>query len=129
MNLWRHWFSKIATEICIVRISALKFFIASWGLPGSFLGLPESFLGLPGDLVSNIINKETYRKPEKASRKRQGSYKNFQGRNPYNIFVSFSVQTMTPIRHFEINLPLVRENKLNTSEGVSFNFSWAKKKS
>jgi hypothetical protein len=43
----------------IVRISALEFFGASWGLPG--------------DLVSNnIINKEAYRKP-------QGSYKNFQG--------------------------------------------------
>ena len=73
----------------IVRISALKFFVASWGLPGSFCGLP-------GDLVSNIINKEAYRKP-------QGSYKNFQGRNSYNIFVGFLVETMTPKRHFEIN--------------------------
>ena len=36
-------------------------------------------MGLPGDLVSNIINKEAYRKLP-------GSYKNFQGRNPYNIF-------------------------------------------
>ena len=76
----------------IVRISALKFFVASWGLPG--------------DLVSNIINKEAYRKPQKASRKPQGSYKNFQGRNPYNIFVAFLVETMTPKRHFEINWPL-----------------------
>jgi hypothetical protein len=42
----------------IVRISALKFFVASWGLPGSFLGLS-------GDLVSNIINKEACRKPKK----------------------------------------------------------------
>jgi hypothetical protein len=50
----------------IVRISALKVFVASWGLPG--------------DLVSNIINKE-------ASRKSLGSYKDFQGRNPYNIFI------------------------------------------
>ena len=48
-------------------ISALKFFVASWGLPG--------------DLVSNIINKEAYRKP-------QGSYKIFQYRNPYNTFVA-----------------------------------------
>ena len=39
-------------------ISALKVFVASWGLPGSFFGLP-------GDLVSNIINKEAYRKPKK----------------------------------------------------------------
>ena len=58
----------------IVKISALTFFVASWGLPG--------------DLVSNIINKEAYRKPQKASRKPQWSYKNFQGRNPYNIFVA-----------------------------------------
>ena len=55
----------------IVRISALELFVASWGLPGSFLGLP-------GDLVSNIINKE----------KEAPNYKNFQGRNPYNIFVA-----------------------------------------
>ena len=39
----------------IVGISALQFFEASWGLLGRFLGLP-------GDLVSNIINKEAYRK-------------------------------------------------------------------
>ena len=38
------------------------------------------------DIVSNIINMEAYKKPPKASRKPQGSYKNFQGRNPYNIF-------------------------------------------
>jgi hypothetical protein len=38
-------------------------------------------LGLRGDLVSNIINKETYRKP-------QGNYKNFQGWNSFNIFVA-----------------------------------------
>ena len=80
----------------IVWISALKFFVASWGLPGSFLGLP-------GDLVSNIINKEAYRKPQKASRKPPGRYKKFQGRNPDNIFVAILVQTMTPKRHFEIN--------------------------
>ena len=39
-------------------------------------------------------NKEAYRKP-------QGSYKNFQDRNPYNIFVAILVQTMTTKRHFE----------------------------
>ena len=61
----------------IVRISALKFFVASWELFGD-----------PGDLVSNMINKEAYRKPKKDSRKPQGSYKNFLGRNPYNIFVA-----------------------------------------
>ena len=40
----------------IVKISALAFFVASWGLPGSLLGLA-------GDLVSNNINKKAYRKP------------------------------------------------------------------
>ena len=42
----------------IVRISALKFFVASLGHPGSFLGLPR-------DLVNNIINKEAFRNPKK----------------------------------------------------------------
>jgi hypothetical protein len=40
------------------------------------------------DLVSNIIKKEAYRKPPKDSMKPQGNYKNFQGRNPYNIFLA-----------------------------------------
>ena len=66
----------------IVRISALKFFVASWGLPGSFFGLPV-------DLVSNIINKKAIRSPKEAK-------KSFQVRNPYNIFVAFLVETMTP---------------------------------
>ena len=57
----------------IARISALKFFVAS--------------LGLPGDLVSNIINKETNRKPP-------GSYTKFQGRNPYNILVAILEKSM-----------------------------------
>ena len=98
MSFWCHRFNQNSNEN-IVRISALKFFVASWGLPGSFLGLP-------GDLVSNIINKEAYRKPKKASRKPQGSFKKFQGRNPYNILVAILVETMTPKRHFEINWPL-----------------------
>jgi hypothetical protein len=65
----------------IARIFAMKFFIASWGIPGSFFGLP-------GDFVTIIINKEASRKPKNAFRKPQGSYKNFQRRNPYNIFVA-----------------------------------------
>ena len=48
-------------------ISALKFFVASWGLPGRFLGL-----------ISNIINKEAYRKLNKASRKKLPATKNFR---------------------------------------------------
>ena len=82
MSFWCHRFNQNSNKN-IVRISALKYF--------------------PGDLVSNIFNKEAYRKPQKASRKPQGSYKNFQGRNPYNIFVAILVETMTPKRHFEIN--------------------------
>ena len=84
--------------LCFVEFFSTKVFlpwncfVVSWRLPGSFLGLP-------GDLVSIIINKEVYRKP-------QGSYTNFQGRNPYNIFVVFLVETITPKRHFEINWPL-----------------------
>ena len=40
---WRHRFDKKNHEN-IVRISALKVFIASLGLPGSFLELPVGFL-------------------------------------------------------------------------------------
>ena len=57
MSFWCHCFDQNSNKN-IVSISALKFFVASWGLPGSFLGLP-------GDLVSNIINKEAYRNPKK----------------------------------------------------------------
>ena len=61
----------------VLTISALKIFVASWGLPGSFFGLS-------GDLVSNIINKEA------CSRKPQGSYKNFLGKNPYTPYDVFA---------------------------------------
>jgi hypothetical protein len=88
MSFSCHRFDQNSNEN-IVRISALKFFVAFWGIPGRFLGLP-------GDLVSNIINKEAYRKSQKASRKPQGSYTKFQGRNPNNIFVAILVETMTP---------------------------------
>ena len=43
MSLWCHRFDQNSNEN-IVRISALKFFKASFGLPGSFLGLPVSLL-------------------------------------------------------------------------------------
>ena len=92
MSFWCHRFDQNSNEN-IVRISALKFFVASWGLPGSFLGLP-------GDLVSNIINKETYRKLQKASRKPEGSNKKFQGRNPYNILFAKKRQNDDLINSF-----------------------------
>ena len=50
----------------------------------SFLGASCKLLGLPGDLVSNIINKEAYRKPTGSPKNFQeapGRYKKFQGRN------------------------------------------------
>ena len=84
MSFWCRRFDQNSNKN-IVKISALKFYVAFWGLPG--------------DLVSNIINKEAYRNP-------QGSYKNFKRRNPYNIFVAILVETMTPKRHFEIKWPL-----------------------
>ena len=55
----------------------------------SFLGASWKLFGLPWDLISNIINKEAYRKPKKASRKPPGSYKKFQGRNPEIILLVF----------------------------------------
>ena len=68
---------------------------ASWG-----------FSGLPGDLVGNIINNKAYRKPRKASRKPQVNYKNFQGRNPYNIFIGFFGQNDDTKKPFRKNWPL-----------------------
>jgi hypothetical protein len=45
-------------------------------------------------LVSNIINKDSYRKPQKAYRKSPGRYKKFQGRNPGNNFVGILEETI-----------------------------------
>ena len=87
MSFWCHRFDQNSKEK-IVRISA-------WGLPWSFLLLL-------GNLVSYIINKEAYRKPQR-------NYKNFQGRK---IYVAILVKTMTPKKHFEINWPLVLNKKL-----------------
>jgi hypothetical protein len=51
MSFGCHHFDQNSNQN-IVRISALIFFVASLGLPGSFLGLS-------GDLVSNINNKKS----------------------------------------------------------------------
>ena len=63
-------------------ISALNFFCC-------FLGASWKLFGLPGDLVCNIISREAYRKPPKASRKPPGRYKKFLGRNPEIISLVF----------------------------------------
>ena len=55
----------------------------------SFLWASWKNFVLLGDLVSNIINKEAYRKPQKASRKPPGMFKKFQGRNPEIISLVF----------------------------------------
>ena len=47
--------------------SALKLFVASWKL-----------FGLPGDLVSNFINREGYRKPKKLLGSPQKATKNYR---------------------------------------------------
>ena len=52
----------------------------------SFLGASWKLFELPGDLVSNIINKKAYRKPQKASRNPQGSYKKISGQKSGNNF-------------------------------------------
>ena len=39
----------------------------------SFLGASWMLFGLPGDLVSNIIDKEAYKKPQKISEQRSGN--------------------------------------------------------
>ena len=58
----------------------------------SFLGASWKLFGLPWDLISNIINKEAYRKPKKASRKPPGSYKK-SGQKSRNNFVAILGQT------------------------------------
>ena len=65
---------------------ALKVFIASLGLPGSFLGPP-------GDLVSNIIKKEVCREAQKASRKPPRKLQKFSGQKSRNNFVAILGQT------------------------------------
>ena len=75
MSFWCHRFDQNSKE-SIVNISALKFFVASWGLPGIFLGLP-------GDLVSNIMNKEVYRKLPGSLQK---ATKNFRAENLLQYF-------------------------------------------
>ena len=99
MTFWCHRLDQNSNEN-IVRISALKCFIAS--------------LGLPGDLVSNIINKEAYEKPQKASRKPQkiSGQKSLQyfccyfGRNDDTKKTFRNKLTFSFIRQIQFKIPL-----------------------
>ena len=97
----------------IVRISALKVYITSLGLPGSFLGLhvgfllydqsicthssslsgrPDIFLG-SGPFFTGSQTDPCFQNKNSGGRLTgrlcpPGSYKKFQGRNPYDIFVA-----------------------------------------
>ena len=63
MSFWCHHLDQNSNET-IVKISALKFFVASWGFPG--------------DLVSNIINKEAYRNLKKLPGSSKEAIKTFR---------------------------------------------------
>ena len=87
----------------IARISALKFFVASWGLPGIFLWLHR-------DLVSKLINKEVYRKPtgslQEAPKSFQEAPRKLQkisGQKSGNNFVGILEEVFEPKGHSEIN--------------------------
>ena len=86
MSFWRHRFDQNSNEN-IVRISALKFFVASWGLPGSFLGLPVGFLIY--DITYSVP-----RKPKKLPETPQEAKKKIQGRNPEIISLVFWMKLM-----------------------------------
>ena len=67
---------KIATKLFLDFCP--DFFLAFWGLPGSFFGLPVGFL-------FHDITKEA----QKGSRKPPRSCKKFQGKNPEIISLLF----------------------------------------
>ena len=94
MSLWKISFIQNTNE----NISG----ILPWNFC-SFLGAFWKLFGLPGDLVSNIINKEGYRKLKKLP----GSPQEAQGRNFRNIFVGILDKTDFSLGHFEINWPLI----------------------
>ena len=85
--------------------------VASWKLFGTFCRLPYKwhFLPIP-------------QKTQKSFRQPPGSYKKFQGRNPYNIFVAILGKTMTPKRHFEINWPLELQESFFSNHLITFIF-------
>ena len=86
--------------------SALKFFIPSWGLPGSFLGLPVGFLIFKILLTKSPGSSKSF---QEAPRKLQKN----SGQNPGNNFVGFLEEVFTPKGHFEINWPLSSAQKVH----------------
>ena len=87
--------SKIPTKL--LPDFCPEIFVASWGLPGSFL----SFLG---DLVSNIINNEAYRKLQKISGQKSGN--NFIGIleevfGPKGRFHESFIKMLLPLERYE----------------------------
>ena len=84
MYFWCHRFDQNSNKNT-VRISVVKSFVAS-------SGLPESFFGLPGDLISNVINKEDQRKPKQLPGSPQKATKKW-GQKSRNIFVGILNET------------------------------------
>ena len=96
MSLQHHHFDQNSVKN-IVRISALQSF--TWSFVEAFWSFLWAFL------LMILLNK-SQGSPKKLPGSPPGSYKNFQGRNPYNIFVSILVKTMTPKKLFKIKWPL-----------------------
>ena len=70
MSFWCHRLDQNSNEN-ILRISALKVFIASLGLPGSFLGFPVGFL------IYDITNTKSPGSPKNLPESPQEATKNF----------------------------------------------------
>jgi hypothetical protein len=87
---------KYQRNYCL--ISDLNFFVASWGLPGSFL----SFLG---DLVSNIINKDegSLKEAPKSFQEAPRKLQKNSGQKSGNNFVGILEEVFGPKGHSEIN--------------------------
>ena len=101
MSFWCHRLDQNNNKN-IVRISALKVFIAYLGLPGSFLELPVGFL----------INDITYLlSPQEAPNSFQEAPRKLQ---------------MTPKRHFEINWPLDLSFIVKLLAEKRYNSYWTK---
>ena len=97
MSFWFHCLDKNTNKI-ISGFLSWVFFVASWGLHGSFLGLPAGFLAY--DITYQVPGspKSFHDAPRKLQKN--------SGQKSRNNFVGIFVQTMKPKRHFQINWPL-----------------------